>query len=100
MSKNQTTKNKILAAHHGGGWGSQGGAQQGTGARGEQYLDGTNRSHTIAHSGFVLGPQHRAPKLKTNKNSLSIRPFFRSKRTRREDKPGWPSAKTGGANSP
>ncbi len=85
MGKNQTTKNKILAAHHGAGWGSQGGAQKGTGARGEQYLDGPDRSHTITRSGFVLGPQDRAPKLNKNKNSLSNCPFFRSKRTRRLD---------------
>jgi len=29
------------------GRGCQGGAQQGTGARGEQYLDGSVRSHTV-----------------------------------------------------
>src|SRR5437588_7147259 len=40
--------NNSLAAHLGGGRGSQGGAQQGTRARGEQYLDGLARSHTIA----------------------------------------------------
>src|ERR1041384_5313172 len=37
--RKQSCKNKILAAHHGVGRGCQGGAQQGTGARGEQYLD-------------------------------------------------------------
>ena len=37
----------FLAAHHGGGLGGQGGAQQGTRARGEQYLDGPARSHTL-----------------------------------------------------
>jgi hypothetical protein len=44
----QTAQNKNVAAHHGGGPDRQGGAQQGTGARGEQYLDGPARSHTIA----------------------------------------------------
>ena len=42
------TQNKILAEHHDGGPDGQGGAQQGTGARGEQYLDGLARSHKIA----------------------------------------------------
>src|SRR5438045_2345532 len=40
--------NNSIAAHPGGGPSSQGGAQQGTGARGEQYLDGSARSHKIA----------------------------------------------------
>ena len=41
-------KNKSIAAHPGGAPDSQGGAQQGTGARGEQYLDGLARSRTMA----------------------------------------------------
>jgi hypothetical protein len=44
----QLFTNNSLAAHPGGGSGSQGGAQQGTRARGEQYLDGPARSHTLA----------------------------------------------------
>jgi hypothetical protein len=84
MRKNQIAKNKTLAAHHGGGWGGQGGAQQGTRAGGEQYLDGPSRSHTMARIGFVLGPQHRAPKSTNNKNSLNVCPFFRSKRNNRQ----------------
>ncbi len=46
---------QFLAAHLGGGPGSQGGAQQGTGGRGEQYLDGPARSHTlVAPNCFVV----------------------------------------------
>jgi putative transposase len=47
FEQEQNFKNKSLAAHQGGAAGGQGGAQQGTGARGEQYLDGTARSRTI-----------------------------------------------------
>src|SRR5438445_13349882 len=70
-----------LAAHLGGGRGSEGGAQQGTGARGEQYLDGLARSHTIAAlklfaPAAVLNTQIRP--LETIKNTLSECPFFRS----------------------
>ena len=43
-----SSQSNFLAAHLGGDSGSQGGAQQGTGARGEQYLDGPSRSHTLA----------------------------------------------------
>src|SRR5215469_12845067 len=44
----QFSKNKSLAAHFGGASNGQGGAQQGTRARGEQYLDGSTRSHTLS----------------------------------------------------
>ena len=84
MKEKQITKNKNLAAHHGGGSDSQGGAQQGTGARGEQYLDGPTRSHTIAPK-VLFGISSRcAPKQigpGKRKNSLTECPFFRSKRT-------------------
>src|SRR2546428_9496166 len=78
----QIAANNSLAAHLGGGRGSQGGAQQGTGARGEQYLDGLARSHTIAAlklfaPAAVLNTQIRP--LETIKNTLSECPFFRSK---------------------
>src|SRR4051812_40634295 len=83
MKEKQITKNKNLAAHHGGGSDSQGGAQQGTGARGEQYLDGPTRSHTIAPK-VLFGISSRcAPKQigpGKRKNSLTECPFFRSKR--------------------
>ncbi len=46
-AKHSFTSNS-LAAYHGGGRGCQGGAQQGTRARGEQYLDSPARSHTLA----------------------------------------------------
>ena len=78
MLEKQKTKNKILAAHLGGGLGGQGGAQQGTGARGEQYLDGLARSHTIA--AWILFGTSRAPKqIPQNRNqkiSLTDRPSF------------------------
>jgi len=54
LEEEQNTENKILAAHRGEGLGSQGGAQQGTGARGEQYLDSPARSHTLA-AGILFG---------------------------------------------
>src|SRR5215510_11212863 len=80
-------KNNSLAAHLGGGASSQGGGEQGTGARGSHYLDGSPRSHTIAAKGIVFevrsGPKHwpfLIPSL--NKNSLTDCPYFRSKRTR------------------
>src|SRR5206468_1849919 len=80
MLEEQNSKNKILAAHLGGGLGSQGGAQQGTGARGEQYLDGLARSHTIA-AWILFGTSH-APKYihagRNEKTSLTDCPFFRS----------------------
>jgi len=60
MKNRQNAKNKNLAAHHGGGSDSQGGAQQGTGARGEQYLDGLTRSHTIRRRIFVWDLSNRA----------------------------------------
>ena|SRR5215475_2365464 len=79
-------KNNSLAAHLGGGASSQGGGEQGTGARGSHYLDGSPRSHTIAAKGIVFevrsGPKHwpfLIPSL--NKNSLTDCPYFRSKRT-------------------
>src|SRR5262249_18365878 len=52
----QFSQSNFLAAHFGGGWGSQGGAQQGTGARGEQYLDGPIRSHTLAAPKLLCVP--------------------------------------------
>jgi hypothetical protein len=83
MLQRHNTKNKILAAHLGGGLGRQGGAQQGTGARGEQYLDGPTRSHTIA-AWILFGPSHRPAQIHKNNNdektSLNDCPFFRSKR--------------------
>jgi hypothetical protein len=48
MTQKQHLKNKSLAAHLGGATNGQGGAQQGTRARGEQYLDGSSRSHTLS----------------------------------------------------
>src|SRR5262249_46586735 len=82
-------KNSSLAAHLGGGASSQGGGEQGTGARGSHYLDGSPRSHTIAAKGIVFevrsGPKHwpfLIPSL--NKNSLTDCPYFRSKRIRDE----------------
>ncbi len=77
------TKNKTLAEHHDGGLDSQGGAQQGTGARGEQYLDGPGRSHKIARKVLFGTSTVGAPKhvLSHKKISLSHCPFFRSKRT-------------------
>jgi hypothetical protein len=67
----QTFPNDCLAASLGGGWRSQGGAQQGTRARGEQYLDGVSRSHTLAPK-QLFGIAH------TNNFSATC-PFFRSK---------------------
>jgi len=83
MLEGQNTKNKILAAHLGGGPGSQGGAQQGTGARGEQYLDGPARSHTIA-AWSLFGTSRAPQQIQTGRNqktSLTDCPLFRSKRT-------------------
>lgn len=48
FEREHIAKNKSTAAHPGGAPESQGGAQQGTGARGEQYLDALARSRTIA----------------------------------------------------
>ena len=79
------TKNKTLAKHHDGGLDSQGGAQQGTGARGEQYLDGPTRSHTIA-ARILFGTHNSASKqtlISNKKSSLAEYPFFRSKRNSR-----------------
>src|SRR5215471_11509583 len=68
-----TFPNNCLAAHLGGGSRGQGGAQQGTRARGEQYLDGVSRSHTLAAE-QLFGI--------TNTNNPSApSPFFRSKPT-------------------
>jgi transposase InsO family protein len=47
FEREQNPKNKSIAAHPGGAPDSQGGAQQGTGARGEQYLDGLARSRIM-----------------------------------------------------
>ena len=81
MNDKQTSKNKILAAHHEGGPGGQGGAQQGTGARGEQYLDGPELPHTLVRT-ILFGNLTRAPQqTHNNKNSLTECPIFRSKRT-------------------
>ena len=65
--------NPALAAHHGGDRGGQGGAQQGTGARGEQYLEGHGRSHTLAAQAEVVSHAHSFI------FPLNNRPFFRSK---------------------
>ena len=78
------TKNKNLAEHHDAGPGSQGGAQQGTGARGEQYLDGLARSHKIARKvlfGTSTVRRARTNPYQSQKSSLTDCPFFRSKRT-------------------
>jgi len=48
FEREQNAQNKSVAEQPGVAAGSQGGAQQGTRARGEQYLDGTTRSRTIA----------------------------------------------------
>src|SRR3989442_3619532 len=82
MLEGQNTKNKILAAHLGGGPGRQGGAQQGRGARGEQSLDGPVRSHTIA-AWSLFGASRAPQQIQTGRNhktSLTDCPFFRSKR--------------------
>ena len=50
---NKATKNNSLAEHFGRRMARQGGAQQGTGARGEQYLDGLAFCHTISAKGIV-----------------------------------------------
>src|SRR5437667_6200311 len=60
--------NNSLAAHLGEGRGSQGGAQQGTGARGEQYLDGFARSHTIAASELLAPDTFPNTKIRTLEN--------------------------------
>jgi hypothetical protein len=56
-SNKQMTANNSLAAHPGGGPSRQGGAQQGTGARGEQYLYGSALRHTILAARIVWLPQ-------------------------------------------
>ena len=84
LEEEQNTENKILAAHRGEGLGSQGGAQQGTGARGEQYLDGPARSHTIAAGvlfGYSVSSSQQIPAISNKKSSLADCPFFRSKPT-------------------
>jgi putative transposase len=48
FEREQNAKNKSIAAHPGGASDSQGGAQQGTRARGEQYLDGQTRNRKMA----------------------------------------------------
>jgi len=80
--RKQNPKNKILKALHGGGPSSQGGAQQGTGARGEQYLDGLDRSHTLARK-ILFEPSSalKHPHTIVNKIHLNDSPFFRSKRS-------------------
>src|SRR3954453_6471740 len=81
--RKQMTKNKNLAEHHDGGPDGQGGAQQGTGARGEQYLDGLARSHKIARQVLFGTSTIGASKqihISYKKSSLSDCPFFRSKR--------------------
>src|SRR3954469_10089079 len=81
--RKQMTRNKILAEHHDGGPDGQGGAQQGTGARGEQYLDGPARSHKIARKVLFRTSTRGAPKqihTSHKKSSLTACPFFRSKR--------------------
>jgi len=77
------TKNKTLAEHHDGGPEGQGGAQQGTGARGEQYLDALARSHKIARKvlfGTSTGSAPEQIHTSRKKSSLTDCPFFRSKR--------------------
>lgn len=76
-------QNKTLSASDGGGPGGQGGAQQGTGARGEQYLDGRDRSHTLARR--ILFEPSSALKLSLTINQIPISrtTFFRSKRRSR-----------------
>src|SRR4051794_27601712 len=82
--RKQMTRNKILAEHHDGGPDGQGEAQQGTGARGEQYLDGPARSHKIARKVLFRTSTRGAPKqihTSHKKSSLTDCPFFRSKRS-------------------
>jgi len=82
--RKQMTKNKTLAEHHDGGPEGQGGAQQGTGARGEQYLDALARSHKIARKvlfGTSTGSAPEQIHTSRKKSSLTDCPFFRSKRT-------------------
>ena len=84
------TKNKTLAEHHDGGPEGQGGAQQGTGARGEQYLDALARSHKIARKvlfGTSTGSAPEQIHTSRKKSSLTDCPFFRSKRTIVENMP-------------
>src|SRR6516162_2222839 len=69
---NQTFPNQSLAAPQAGGLCSQGGAQQGTRARGEQYLDGTDRS-------LILAAQDCLASQTTPKIPSDICPLFRSK---------------------
>jgi hypothetical protein len=68
-----TFSNNCLAALLGGGSRGQGGAQQGTRARGEQYLDGASRSHTLA-AGQLF-------EITNTNNPSALSPFFRSKPT-------------------
>ena len=77
----QIPTNNSLAEHFGEGPSSQGGAQQGTGARGEQYLDGLDRSHTVARK-ILFEPSSalKHPHTIVNKIHLNDSPFFRSKR--------------------
>jgi hypothetical protein len=76
----QIITNNSLAEHFGEGPSSQGGAQQGTGARGEQYLDGSDRSHTM-RLGNCLIPRPPISNSDQTKNYLTDCPFFRSKPT-------------------
>ena len=50
---NRSIENNPIAEHFGRRMASQGGAQQGTGARGEQYLEGLFFCHTISAQGIV-----------------------------------------------
>ena len=68
---NQSFPNKSLAGHQGEGLCCQGGAQQGTGARGEQYLDSTALRPTLAAR---ICLESRPLTILSN-----TRPFFRSK---------------------
>jgi len=73
-------RNKTLSAFHGGGPGRQGGAQQGTGARGEQDFDGGDRSHTLARR-ILFEPSSALKHPSTiNQIPLNRTPLFRSKR--------------------
>jgi|SRR5437867_503640 len=76
MNHKHTSKNKILAAHHGGGPGGQGGAQQGTGARGEQYLDGPDLRHTLARRILFASFPHACKQTHNNKTLLLSVRFF------------------------
>src|SRR5258706_16202247 len=79
----QISLNNSLAAPLGGGSSSQGGAQKGTGARGEQYLDGLARSHKLRALELFEPTPTAEQTIQLNKqNYLTNRPSFRSKPTR------------------